>query len=80
MMDMDEKILLKSDNVFYAFSTDLEPVIRVKKGQLVEIETKDCFSNQINEENPVTEIDFSKVNPATDRYTLMVLGRAMHWL
>lgn len=59
---------VKVDNTktFYAFSPDLKPAVRVKPGTIVEIETKDCFSNQlISEEQLVTKIDWSLVNPAT---------------
>jgi len=59
---------VKVDNIktFYAFSPDMKPVVRVKLGTVVEIETKDCFSNQlVGEEQLVTQIDWSFVNPAT---------------
>ncbi len=57
---------LKSDACLFSFGPDLKPAISVEKGSVVRIETKDCFSNQITSEKQlVTEIDFSKVNPAT---------------
>ena len=57
---------VSSNNVFYSFSPEVVPAIIVDAGSIVEVETLDCFSNQIVSENQlVTEIDFSKVNPAT---------------
>ncbi|MEM4572898.1 MAG: acetamidase/formamidase family protein [Zestosphaera sp.] len=59
-------VKIDDSRVFYAFSPDLEPVARVKPGTILEIETRDCFSNQlISEEQLVTQIDWSAVNPAT---------------
>lgn len=58
--------VLGSDTCFFAFGPELKPAISVEKESIVQIETKDCFSNQITSEKQlVTEIDFSKVNPAT---------------
>ena len=66
-MSSDAGIVKIDDSrVFYAFSPDSEPVARVKPGTILEIETRDCFSNQlISEEQLVTQIDWSAVNPAT---------------
>lgn len=59
-------IRVSSSNVFYSFSPETVPAIVVDTGSIVEVETLDCFSNQIvSEDQLVTEIDFSKVNPAT---------------
>lgn len=50
----------------YSFSPNNEPVLSVNKGETVTLEAKDCFTNQIQtEDDLVTEIDFSQVNPAT---------------
>ena len=55
-----------SSKVFYRFDPDIPPIGIVKPGEIVEIETRDCFSNQIFDESQlVTSIDFSRVNPAT---------------
>lgn len=57
---------LKSDVCLFSFGPNLKPAIHVEKGSIVRLETMDCFSNQISSETQlVTEIDFSKVNPAT---------------
>lgn len=50
----------------YTFSADHEPAAIVEKGEVITLETLDCFSNQItSEEDELTSIDFNKVNPAT---------------
>lgn len=59
-------IVIKRERVIYQFSPDKEPVVRVKPGEPVVFETDDCFASQIhNEQDLVTEIDFSHINPAT---------------
>lgn len=55
-----------SSKVFYSFDPSIPPIGSVKPGEVVEIETRDCFSNQIAEESQlVSSIDFTQVNPAT---------------
>lgn len=50
----------------YNFSKDNEPVKTVNKGDIVRFKTLDCFSNQVcSEDQLVTSLDFSRVNPAT---------------
>lgn len=50
----------------YNFSADNKPVKTVKQGETVRFKTLDCFSNQvISEDQLVTTLDFSRVNPAT---------------
>ncbi len=57
---------LKSDEYFFSFSASNEPVLTVNSGSVVEIETMDCFSNQIKDiSNAFEKFDWSKVNPAT---------------
>lgn len=59
-------IRIDSSRAFYAFSPDLEPVIKVPPGSILEIETNDCYSNQLSDVDLfVTQIDWSRVNPAT---------------
>lgn len=41
------RVRVDNTKTFYAFSHDVKPVVRVKPGTVVEIETKDCFSNQL---------------------------------
>ncbi len=58
--------VITSNRVIYTFSPDMEAVEKISPHEIVEVETKDCFSNQIkSEEQLVNEIDFSKINPAT---------------
>ncbi|HET7451063.1 MAG TPA: acetamidase/formamidase family protein [Gaiellaceae bacterium] len=54
------------DQVVWAFSPDMEPVLEVEPGSVVTLETNDCFTGQIrSEQDLVTEIDFQRVNSAT---------------
>ena len=57
---------VSSDRVFYAFSPDLEPVIRVKEGEEFTLLTQDCFANQITREDQYMDgLDWNHINPAT---------------
>lgn len=57
---------LASDNHIFNFSKENRPVLFVKEGEEVEIETMDCFSNQIkSNEDKLESMDWNKVNPAT---------------
>lgn len=57
---------ITSDKVIYAFKPNMEPIQKILPEEIVEVETNDCFSNQIkNEEQLIDEIDFSRINPAT---------------
>jgi len=57
---------LSSDNYMFSFSKDIKPVLRVKSGDEVEIETMDCFANQImTNEDKLESLDWNRVNPAT---------------
>ena len=54
------------DEIIWAFGPDLEPVLEVEPGDMVTLETNDCFTGQItSEDDLVTEIDFERVNSAT---------------
>ncbi|MTD31058.1 acetamidase/formamidase family protein [Planomicrobium sp. YIM 101495] len=57
---------LAKDQAIYAFSSHHEPVLYVQVGDTVEIETYDCFTDQIQSaEQEVTAIDWDAINPAT---------------
>ena len=57
---------LSDKNHFFAFSRKNDPVLRIKNGERVKIETMDCFSNQIRkEEDQLESINWDLVNPAT---------------
>lgn len=54
------------DQVVFSFGPEMKPVLEVSPGEVVTFETQDCFSGQIRSEGDlVTDIDFSRVNPAT---------------
>ena len=57
---------IPKEEAVFAFGPEMKPVLEVGPGEVVTFETHDCFSGQIQTENDlVTDIDFSKVNPAT---------------
>ncbi|MBE3593037.1 MAG: acetamidase/formamidase family protein [Thermoanaerobacter sp.] len=57
---------LPKENHIFSFSKDNKPVLFVKSGDEIEIETLDCFSNQIQtNEDKLEQMDWNKVNPAT---------------
>ncbi|WP_432667045.1 acetamidase/formamidase family protein [Wukongibacter baidiensis] len=59
------KKLSKKHHIF-KFSKDNQPVLSIKNGDMVEIETMDCFSNQIKKADDVLDaMDWDRVNPAT---------------
>lgn len=57
---------LTRDKVFFAFSPELAPVIRVAQGEEVVLQTQDCFSGQMKTSADTLEtLDWSITNPAT---------------
>jgi len=57
---------LACNDVIYAFDNAHEPVKRVASGTTIEIETYDCFENQVQSaETKIGGIDWNKINPAT---------------
>ncbi|MDX9888626.1 MAG: acetamidase/formamidase family protein [Anaerovoracaceae bacterium] len=57
---------LQGDKVIFSFSKDHEPVLRVPAGTTLEIETLDCFSNQLRDSHDtMDQLDWDRVNPAT---------------
>ena len=58
--------VVSREDVIWAFGPELAPILEVDTGEIVRIETNDCFSGQIrSEDDLVTEIDFERVNSAT---------------
>jgi amidase len=54
------------DDVVWAFSPEMTPVLEVDPGTTITLETNDCFTGQIqSEDDLVTAIDFERVNSAT---------------
>ncbi|CAG9623199.1 acetamidase/formamidase family protein [Sutcliffiella rhizosphaerae] len=59
-------ILTKESGIIYDFNKNHKPVLSVPSGSTLEIETFDCFQNQIqSEDTEITGIDWNRVNPAT---------------
>ncbi|MGM9921034.1 MAG: acetamidase/formamidase family protein [Bhargavaea sp.] len=57
---------LACNDVIYAFDKAHEPVKRVASGTTIEIETYDCFENQVQSaETKIGGIDWDRINPAT---------------
>lgn len=57
---------LSSDHTIFQFSKDNKPALVVPSGSTVEIETKDCFSNQLRDPKDKLEtLDWDRTNPAT---------------
>ena len=58
--------MIPKEEAVFSFGPEMHPVLEVDSGAVVTFETHDCFSGQIQTESDlVTEIDFSRVNPAT---------------
>ena len=57
---------LTRENVFYAFTPELEPALRVAQGEEFILETHDCFTGQLKSEKDLLDgLDWDRVNPAT---------------
>lgn len=60
------EVLTRDSGIIYDFNKNHKPVKTVASGTTIEIETYDCFKNQIQSaETVVTEIDWNQINPAT---------------
>ncbi|PKQ20794.1 MAG: acetamidase [Actinobacteria bacterium HGW-Actinobacteria-6] len=57
---------LTRDKAFFAFSAEVEPVLRAKQGEEIHLTTHDCFSGQLKTSADTLEtLDWSITNPAT---------------
>lgn len=57
---------LLSNATAYSFSKDIAPALEVLEGATLDIETLDCFSNQLrNPEDTVDQLDWDRINPST---------------
>lgn len=57
---------LSRDKAFFAFSPDVEPVLRAEQGKELHLTTHDCFSGQLKTSADTLEtLDWSITNPAT---------------
>jgi amidase len=58
--------VISGDKVIYKFSPDMKAVESISPGDVIKVETNDCFYQQITSEDQVlTEIDYDRLNPAT---------------
>ena len=58
--------LVSGDKVIYRFKPNMEAVETISPGDIIKVETNDCFYQQIiSEEQVLTEIDYDRLNPAT---------------
>src|ERR1044071_3903872 len=57
---------ISRDQVFFAFNPTTPAVARVRQGEVVTLETHDCFEGQIQTpQDLVTNLNWDHVNPAT---------------
>ncbi|MFE8701567.1 acetamidase/formamidase family protein [Cytobacillus sp. FJAT-54145] len=60
------EVLQRELGIIYDFNKNHKPAMTVKSGATIEIETYDCFQDQIQSpETVVTEINWNQINPAT---------------
>ncbi len=60
------KTISRDLGIIYDFNASHAPIAYVESGETLEIETFDCFQNQVkDEETEITGIDWDKINPAT---------------
>lgn len=58
--------VISDQKVIYQFSHKMEHIETVSSGETFEVETNDCFFQQVfQEDQKIEAIDFNKVNPAT---------------
>lgn len=56
---------LSKEHHIFQFSKDNKPVLSINHGDVVEIETMDCFADQIrNSEDTMGALDWDRINPA----------------
>ena len=59
-------MFLSADKVIFSFNKEHPPVIRVSPSSTLDVETLDCFSNQLREpSDTMDKLDWERVNPAT---------------
>lgn len=59
------KQLCSSSATIYAFDKKNSPKLRVRAGEQIKIITKDCFSNQVDDDHRLADINWNQINPAT---------------
>ncbi|NLJ78274.1 MAG: acetamidase/formamidase family protein [Tissierellia bacterium] len=57
---------IRNTDVIFSFKPKMDPIERVKPGEVLKFVTNDCFYGQLTSEmQSLEELDYSKVNPAT---------------
>lgn len=63
---MDADVRIPKDQHVWAFSADMQPVVTVDPGTVIEFETFDCFTGQVTSEQDTLEaLDINRLNSAT---------------
>lgn len=63
---------LNSDQVFYAFTPQLAPLLIVDQKEQFSLETRDCYGNQLHSDDDTMDgMDWSATNPATGPVYIM---------
>jgi len=69
-------IRLTKEHRVFAFSGDAAPALRVPAGTTLELETADCFDDQVQRPGDVlAEVDWDRINPATGPVYVEGVGR-----
>jgi len=59
-------VKISKDQHVWAFKSDMQPVVTVDPGTVIEIETWDCFTGQVQSESDTLEkLDLARINSAT---------------
>jgi amidase len=59
-------VKISKDQHVWAFKADMQPVVTVDQGTVIEIETWDCFTGQVQSETDTLEkLDLARINSAT---------------
>ncbi len=59
-------VKVSKDQHIWAYAADMQPVVTVDPGTIIEIETWDCFTGQVQSESDTLEkLDINRVNSAT---------------
>jgi len=61
----EAKHRLSKEHCAFKFSSRIPPALFVSPGELIHVETHDCFFQAITPTNPDVKLDFSKLNPVT---------------
>lgn len=62
----DSKVKISRDQHIWAFTAEMQPVVTVDAGTIIEIQTWDCFTGQVQSESDTVEkLDLTRINSAT---------------